>query len=187
LRQPRPEAIERLLHILHVHGRAAPDQCAQRGWIALGVALHQPLDHGRGREHRGAGPGAEQAEDFLGLERTGLRDHVHAHTRDVRQHIDAGAVAQRRGVQRRIAGRDGIDVTRIGVARPGEHAVRERRALGLARGARGVEQPSEIVAGARLHLDRIASKQLRVFGAVNGNQPLQRGRRMRRNLCVEPF
>src|SRR5712691_21235 len=46
LRQAIAEAIDRFARILDIHRRAAPDQRADRGRIAIGAALDQALDHG---------------------------------------------------------------------------------------------------------------------------------------------
>ena len=101
-----------------------------------------------------ARPGAEQREDLLRLEAAGFRHDVDAAPHDMRHDVEAGAVAHRRGVQDRIAGRSRIDLGQIGLARGGQHAVGEHRALRPAGRARGVEQPGEIVAVARRHRDR---------------------------------
>ena len=56
------------------------------------------------------GQARNRPEDFLRLEAAGFRHDVDAAPHDVRHDVEAGAVAHRRGVQDRIAGRDRIDL-----------------------------------------------------------------------------
>ena len=185
LRQPRPEAVERLERILDIHRRAAPDDRAQIGRIGAAAEIEQPLHHrGRG-EHRHVLPRGEQAEDLVRLERAGLRHDVDPHPRHMRHHVEAGAVAHRRGVQDRVAGRGRVHLGQIRKARLREIAMGEHRALRPAGGARGIEQPGEIVARARLDRRRIGGEQRVIFVAADDDQPLEARRRMRRDLLVE--
>ena len=149
-------------------------------------AVDQPLDHGRRGEHRRAGPGIDQLHHFVGFEAARFRHHVDAEPRHVRHHVEARAVAHRRGMKERTAGRDGIDLARIGEARRREHAMGEHGALRPAGGAGGVEQPGEIVAAARPRRDGIGDEQRFVVAAADHDQVLERTRRMRRNLGIEP-
>ena len=180
LRQPRPEAVERGERVLDIHRRAAPDQRADIAGVAIGRTGDQPLDHGRRREHRAARPGREQLEDFLRLEAAALRRHLHAEPRDVRHDVDAGAVTHRRGMQDGVARRDRVDLGGIGMACPVEIAVREHGAFRPPGGARGVEQPSEVVAAARRHVGGVGGEQRLVVGAADGDQVLEAFGRVRR-------
>ena len=72
-------------------------------------------------------------------------------------------MAHRRGVQDRIARRGRVDFGQIGKARLREIAMGQHRALRPAGRARGVEQPGEIVAVARLDRHRIGGEQRVVF------------------------
>ena len=67
----------------------------------------------------------------------------------MRHHVEPGAVAHRRGMQDGVAGRGGIHLGQICKARLREIAMGEHRAFRAARGARGVEQPGEVVAVTR--------------------------------------
>src|SRR3954447_2066868 len=68
LRQPRPEAVERMKRILDIHRGAAPHDGAQILRLRAAGEIDQPLDHrGRGK-HRHAAPAREQAEDLVRLE-----------------------------------------------------------------------------------------------------------------------
>ena len=89
-------------------------------------------------------------------------------------------------MQERTAGRDGIDLARIGEARRRQHAMGEHGALRPARGAGGVEQPRQIVAAARPRCDRIGGEQRFVVAAADHDQAFQRRRRVRRDLGIEP-
>ena len=159
LREPRPEAVERLERILDIHRRAAPHDGAQVVWIGPAAKIDQPLHHGGRGEHRHAAPVGEHAEDFVRLEAAQLRHHIDAHARHMRHHVESGAVAHRRGMQDRVARRRGIHFGQIRKARLREIAVREHRAFRAARGARGVEQPGEVVAVTRRNRHRIGGEQ----------------------------
>ena len=152
---------------------------------AVAPTIDQPLDHGGRGEHRHARPGGEQAEDLVRLEAAGFRHHVDAEPRHMRHHVEAGAVAHRRGVQDRVAGRDRVDLGQIGKARLRQHAMGQHRALRPAGGAGGVEQPGEIVAVARRDRHRVGGEQRVVFGAADHDQAFEACRRVRRDLGVE--
>ena len=94
-------------------------------------------------------------------------------------------MAHRRGVQDRVAGRNRIDLAEISVARRCEHAMGEHRALGTAGGARGVEQPGEIVAGPRHDRDRLGIEQGGIFRAADRDQPLETCGCVRRDLGLK--
>ena len=99
--------------------------------------------------------------------------------------IHAGAVAHRRGMQDGIARRHRIDLRAIGMACRHQRAVREHGAFRLPRGAGGVEQPGEIVRRPRHDVDRLRGKQRFIIGAADGDEPVKRFRRMRRDLAVD--
>ena len=63
--------------------------------------------------------------------------------------------------------------------------MREHGALRPTRGSRCVEQPGEIVARARRDADGVGRKQCLVIGAADRDQPLERFRRVWRDLRVE--
>src|SRR3954462_4377307 len=87
LRKPRPEAVERMKRILHIHRRATPHDGAQVVRLRAAGEIDQPLDHRGRREHRHAAPTREHTEDFVRLEAAGLRDHVDAHACHMRHHV----------------------------------------------------------------------------------------------------
>ena len=174
LRQPRAETVERGERVLDIHRRAAPDQSTDVVGVRLGRAFDQPLDHGRRGEHRHALVRAKQREDLLRLEAAGFRHHLHAEPRHMRHDVEAGAVAHRRRMQDGVARRHRIDLGHVGEARGGEHAMRQHRALRPAGGAGGVEQPGEIVAGARHGIDGVGSKQRLVVAAADDDHVLER-------------
>jgi hypothetical protein len=186
LREPRAEPVERLHRILDIHRRAAIDDGADVVALAFRRALDQALHHGRGGEHRGARPGAQQFEYLRRLEAAGFRHDVDAAAHDMRHDVEPGAVAHRGRVQDRIAGRDRIHLGGAGDARGGEHLVREHRALRPPGGAGGVEQPGEIVGVARHDGDRVGREQPIVLRAADDDHALQTGRRVRSDLAVEP-
>ncbi len=132
------------------------------------------------------GQAPKQRENLLRLEAAGFRHDVDAAAHHSGHHVEAGAVAHRRRVQQRIAGRQRVDLGGIGLARGGQHLVRQHRALRPAGGARGVEQPGEIVAAALNHGDRIGGEQHFIVRAADADQPLKTFRRMRGKLAVEP-
>ena len=105
----------------------------------------------------------------------------------MRHDVEARAVAHRRRMQDRIAGRDRIDFSDVSEARLRKIAVREHRAFRAAGGAGGVKQPGEIVAVARRAGDRVGREQIFVFAAADHDHALERFRRMRRDLGIEPF
>jgi hypothetical protein len=84
------------------------------------------------------------AEDLVRLEAARFGHHVARAGRDVRQHPQPRAMAHGRGVQDRVARHDAVEVGEIVQRHDGEVAVRQHGALGLAGGARGVEQPGEV-------------------------------------------
>ena len=94
-------------------------------------------------------------------------------------------MAHRRCVQDRVAGRDGIDLAEIGVARRRQHAMGQHRALRTAGRAGGVEQPGEIVSVARNDLDRVGGEKLFELGAADDDDALQTVRCVRRDHAVE--
>ncbi len=185
LRQPRPEAVERGQRILDIHRRAAPDQRADVFGVDIGRTGDQALDHGRRGEHRHARPGIEQRDNLLRLEAAAFGDDLHAEPRHVLHDVDAGAVAHRRGVQDGVARRHRIDLAAIGQTRSHEIVVREHGALRPPGGARGVEQPGQIVARACNERRRIGGKQRLVAGAADGDQVFERFGRVRRDVGIE--
>ena len=82
-------------------------------------------------------------------------------------------------------GRRGIHFGQIRKARLREIAVREHRAFRAARGARGVEQPGEVVAVARLDRCGVGGEQRFIFVAADHDQPFEARGRVRRDLLVE--
>ena len=66
-------------------------------------------------ETRGQAP--NRREDLLRLEAAGLRHHVDPEPRHMRHDVEAGAVAHRRRMQDRVAGRDRVDLGQVGEAR----------------------------------------------------------------------
>ena len=56
------------------------------------------------------GQAREQSEDLLRLEAAGFRHDVDAAPHHMRHDVEAGAVAHRRRVQDRIAGRNRVDL-----------------------------------------------------------------------------
>ena len=94
--------------------------------------VNEPFDHGGCREHGGARPAAEQAENLGGLEAAGFRDGVDAEPRHMRHDVEARAVTHRGRMQDGVARHDRIDLRGIGVACDRQHAMGEHRALGPA-------------------------------------------------------
>ena len=97
-----------------------------------------------------------------------------AEARHVLHDVKAGAVAHRRGVQDGVTRRHGIDLRAIGITRDGDIAMGQHRAFRAARRARGVEQPSEIVAGTHHDIDSVGIEQRLVFSAADHDQTLDR-------------
>src|ERR1700730_9783313 len=129
LREAIAEAVDRLQCVLDIHRRAAPNQRADRGGIAIGAVLHKALDHRGGREHRGPRPVRKQRENLFRLEGARFRHDVHAETADMRNSVEAGAMAEGCRVHDRLAGCHRIDLGGVGVARPIEIAMREHGTL----------------------------------------------------------
>ena len=145
LREARAEAVERAQRVLDIHRRTAPDDGADMVGAALARMLDQPLHHGGGGKHRCPRPGVDQRENLVGIEAAGFRHHVDPGAHDIGDHVEAGAVAHRRCMQQRIAGRGPVDLIDIGFRHGREIAMRQHRALRPAGGAGGVEQPGEVV------------------------------------------
>ena len=96
-------------------------------------------------------------------------------------------MAHRRRVQDGVARRHRIDLGRIGVARDGQHAMGQHRALGAPGRARSVEQPGEVVRRTRdgVGADRVDREQALILGATDGSQRPERLRREGRDDGVE--
>ena len=94
-------------------------------------------------------------------------------------------MAQRRGVNDRIARPDRVDFCDVGMAHHREHAMGEHCALGASCSARGVEQPGQIITRARLNRHRIAAQQLAILLTADGDQALHAARKMRRDLRIK--
>ena len=185
LGQARAKTLERLDRVLDIHGGAAPDERSQLSLIAVIGVLDETLQHRRRGEHGGPRPCPEQAKNLVRVEGAGLRHDMHAHAHEMRRSIETRAMAQRRGVNDRIARPDRIHFCDVGMAHHCEHAMGEHCALGPSGRARGVEQPGQIITRARLNRYRIAAQQLAILLTVDGDQVLHAGRNMRRELRVK--
>ncbi len=146
LRKLRSQCGERRLAILDVHRCAAADdalevvepRAAKRGM------RDQALDHGRRGEEAGIRPAREERHDLARIEATRIRHDVDRGAQHMRQDIHPRAMRQRRGVQDRVAGRNGLDVGEETLAHRMQVAMRQHRALGTARRAAGIEEPRGI-------------------------------------------
>ncbi len=185
LREAWSEAIERLDGVFDIKRRATRYDGANAVGIAISRAVEQAADHGGRSEHGRTRPAREQREDFFRLEATGFRHDVNAESCRMRHDVKAGAVAHGGCVHERIAGRDGINLGGIGMTRPIERAMSEHRSFRPPRRSRGVEQPCQIVRLAQRDRDRIGLQQALVLRGADGEKPLQRCGRMRRNGGID--
>ena len=103
----------------------------------------------------------------------------------MRHDVETGAMAHGRTMQERIAGHDRINLGRVGMAGPVEHAVRQHRALGAPRGAGRVEQPGEIVSLSQGDRRGIGLEQFRIFRAADGDEAIEARRRVCCDLRVD--
>ncbi len=197
LRELRSQRRQRGLAVLDVHRRAADDDALQaiETRVPHRGMRDEALDHGRRGEEARAIPALQQRDDLGRIEAAGIRHHVHGSRQDMRQHIETGAMRQRRRVQDRVAGPDRFDVGEKAQAHRQQVAVREHDALGAPGGAAGVEQPRRIVrrhGGGREVRGR--REQSLVVAAAEFDDTLQRGqfrrawrqRRMPRRIDEHP-
>ena len=118
-----------------MHFRRSSRACRERRRV------DQALQHRRRREEEAALPRVDAAHDLRGIEAARCGDHVDGAARDMRDHVQARTVRQRRRMQDRVAGRDGLDVGQKTLRHREQVAVSDLHALGPAGGAARVEQP----------------------------------------------
>ena len=119
--------------------------------LAPGLFDHA-LDHGRRSKQRHLAHVLGQPEQLGGIEAMGGRHHMAGAAAHMDEVVQAGAVGHGRGIQRRIVGAHLIDIRGVAQRHGDQVAVGQHHALGAPGGARGIEQPGEVVilAGHRL-------------------------------------
>ena len=181
----RTERLDRVAQMFHIDRCAAvADRLEARQVVAIRFELFEHLDN-LGRCQEGDVRHAvrfDQGEQRLGLEALALEHDVGGRTRHGRQRNDAAAMRHRRGMRHYFARLYVVDVSQVIHDDDPHGAVCPGRALWLAGGARGVEQPARVGGG---HLDgflqsRRGGQQVRVryrtgnlFGA---DTPFQAGK-----------
>jgi len=137
--------------------------------------IDEPTNHGGGREHRDIAEFFTQRQHLVGVEAAGFRNNMPRAHADVDEVIQPGTVRHRRGVDRGIVRRDGIDVCQITQRRRHQIAVAQHHALRAAGSARGVEQPRQIVVLARQrHGHALAAARCQVVVAIHRQRPHRR-------------
>ena len=175
--------IERLFQVGHIHRRAAIDDGLQIAEVRPADArmIHETLHHGRRREQRQPPVMRDEVRHLRRVETARLGDHLRRPHHHVRQHVEAGAVRQRGGVQDGIAGGDGIDIDEIAEAHGAQIAVAQHRALGPACGAAGVEKPGEVIVSHRRHWGGVGLQHSSMVRRTGADDALQR-----RQLARQP-
>ena len=126
--------------------RAADDEHADRGEIGLGEGrvMRHEQEHRGHAEHRGDAVRRDFGERATRVERAMQHDEPALLKGDERGHVEPADVKDRRRGQRDVVLQNIHGVHRVGVVPP-EIAMRQHRALGTARRARGVHDHCDIV------------------------------------------
>ena len=166
LHEARPHHADGPLDVGGIHRRAAVHDGLEAG--AIGArrlrVVDQPLDDGGRGEHRQPAQCGRQLEDLRWIEPARGRDHVTRAGHHVRDGIEAGAVRHRRRVDDRVTRIDRVHVDEVGQAHRHQVAVAQHHALGFAGGAARVEQPRQVLGGARGDRRRREREQRFVIG-----------------------
>ena len=138
----RAPELEGALGVGHIHRPAAIDDRAQVRDIRARRrrVVDQALHHGRRGEEAAAPVVPDQLEYLLRVE-PAVRHHLGARADDIGNAVAARSVAERRGMQDRIALGDVVHIGEIAERAVHQVAVRKRRALRPAGRAAGIEQP----------------------------------------------
>ena len=182
LHQLVAQKIEGVLEVADIHRRAAIGDQPQRIGPELRHAamLDQALHHGGRQEDAAVGPAVHQLDGLRHLVLAALGEDLHRATRQQGEVPQARAVADRRGMHDRAAGRRPVDIGEVVERHRQKIAMGEHGALGPAGGARRVEEPRQV---GRLRLgedDGIADLHEGVGARRDVDDLLQRRRVLRR-------
>ena len=142
--------MQRQLLVSSVHGRAGIDQVSKRRVVVAinGIMFNQNFDNRRHRKEVADVVCLHQLPKQFGVQARARHQHGGRATRHVEQHVHARAMRERRhGNGAVVLGGARDQIGQVVGHHKGHLPVRQHRSLGLASGARGVEEPQGVVVG----------------------------------------